>query len=381
MASIHSEEDNTAAFEICPGNHGGTQDNTVCWIGSNNDVLSWTDGSPVDYTDWHDGRPRAGQYACVALWGDAWADVDCILFNDILPLCNNPSSSPTKSPSDLPSITPSISPSMHPSEYPTTTLRPASNPIVINSTVADETSVQERFTTRIPIESTTITNVKSDNSNHTILIIIVCTVVFILGLLILVIIMKIRNKEHVQQKEATNTSIQIGNVDKEKDSQVRQFLVSIDPELAESCYDKFIANGWNTMKSIYMMDNEDLKQMDILPGHRKLILSHIQDVRHKEEPLNDFNLIKINSNSFHDNNLIRKHADEEPGHLGENEENSSSFVIVGDDEGTKEISSHQTHSRSSNDNECDVALPVVETKTNGKSTIGQNSTNGSFGDV
>eukprot|EP00494_Astrolonche_serrata_P022500 UN22757 len=78
--------DNTSAFDTCPSK--------LCWIGSNNDAVSWTDGTPVDYRDWNDVAPRPGQYPCVLLWIDAWSDAPCE-WTGHHPLCNNPNYSET----------------------------------------------------------------------------------------------------------------------------------------------------------------------------------------------------------------------------------------------------------------------------------------------
>eukprot|EP01084_Bolivina_argentea_P117342 208403_1 len=57
LASIHTAEDNAEAFNTCPTN--------TCWLGSNNDAYSWTDGSRANYRDWNDVAPRGGKYPCV----------------------------------------------------------------------------------------------------------------------------------------------------------------------------------------------------------------------------------------------------------------------------------------------------------------------------
>merc|ERR1719410_3076913 len=68
LASIHDAAENAAAFSVCEA--GG---NNVCWIGSNNNVASWTDGSsPSGFTDWQSPAPRA-QYPYVLLWYGGWA--------------------------------------------------------------------------------------------------------------------------------------------------------------------------------------------------------------------------------------------------------------------------------------------------------------------
>ena len=70
LASIHSEEDNQAAFDACPGD--------ACWIGLYGYyAMSWTDGTDLDYESWIENTPRLGEYPCVTLWYWAWSDGDC----------------------------------------------------------------------------------------------------------------------------------------------------------------------------------------------------------------------------------------------------------------------------------------------------------------
>jgi len=93
MASIHSEADNAAAFEECPGN---------CWIGLNcigmsHGDFSWTDGSEWSYTKWQSGQPDDNHghsnpdEDCVCMYGgDSWFDGDCNY--PLSALCNKESS-------------------------------------------------------------------------------------------------------------------------------------------------------------------------------------------------------------------------------------------------------------------------------------------------
>eukprot|EP01083_Nonionella_stella_P199547 731638_1 len=68
LASIHDSTENTDAFSVCEADG-----NSVCWIGSSNNVASWTDGSsPSGFTDWESPAPRA-QYPYVLLWHGGWA--------------------------------------------------------------------------------------------------------------------------------------------------------------------------------------------------------------------------------------------------------------------------------------------------------------------
>merc|ERR1712087_509682 len=114
LASIHSEADNAAALEICPGD--------TCWIGLRDDTYAYTDGSSYDYEDWNDVAPRAGKYNCVTLWYGQWSDAPCEW--TIVPLCNGP----------LPSEDPTSMPTIDPSMYPT--LEPTTSTVVVEETEA-----------------------------------------------------------------------------------------------------------------------------------------------------------------------------------------------------------------------------------------------------
>merc|ERR1711902_57476 len=99
---IHDATENDDAFSVCEA--GG---NDVCWIGSNNNVASWTDGSsPSGFTDWQSPAPRA-QYPYVLLWFGGWAGgpeewTQYPLCNAIPATTNEPSNEPTAEPTAEP---------------------------------------------------------------------------------------------------------------------------------------------------------------------------------------------------------------------------------------------------------------------------------------
>ena len=67
LASIHSEEDNTAVMTACADMSSSTGDcerDNACWIGAN-DIASegswaWSDGSSWDYENFNSGEPNGG---------------------------------------------------------------------------------------------------------------------------------------------------------------------------------------------------------------------------------------------------------------------------------------------------------------------------------
>ena len=61
MASIPDENTNLKIVETVTG---GVQDDRWYWIGLNSlsGAEKWSDGSPLDYTNWADGQPKHGDY-------------------------------------------------------------------------------------------------------------------------------------------------------------------------------------------------------------------------------------------------------------------------------------------------------------------------------
>merc|ERR1712176_269282 len=114
LASIHDATENAEAFSVCEA--GG---NNVCWIGSNNNVASWTDGSsPSGFTDWQSPAPRA-QYPYVLLWYGGWAGGSEEWTQ--YPLCNAIPASTTTEPttSNPTTSTPTNNPTPDPTQEPT----------------------------------------------------------------------------------------------------------------------------------------------------------------------------------------------------------------------------------------------------------------------
>ena len=77
--------------------------------------------------------------------------------------------------------------------------------------------------------------------------------------------------------EMCDTSRDAKKPQQNKDHQeVKQFLKKINLEIAGLYYDKFIDNGISSMDAIKLMEKQDLKEMNVLIGHRLLIHNHIQ---------------------------------------------------------------------------------------------------------
>ncbi|XP_002737989.1 C-type Lectin CRL-like [Saccoglossus kowalevskii] len=88
LASIHSSEENDFVFAF----QGGLNN---IWIGFNDRAQQytweWSDGSPVDYTNWHSGEPNNScgllcEENCVEMqvgseFNDKWNDEDCTTKN------------------------------------------------------------------------------------------------------------------------------------------------------------------------------------------------------------------------------------------------------------------------------------------------------------
>ena len=166
-------------------------------------------------------------------------------------------------------------------------------------------------------------------TNAILISVFIACICIAIGLILLVTVKKRRRRRkqldlmHARQA----TSQEIGEIaqsldikhNQEKAADIKlsqdpilEFLTSINSHIATLCYDKFIANGWNTMESVCIMDNEDLKQMGILPGERKLILYHINKYNSNHDAMdqdqiysqishqssiNNLKLMSINSNS------------------------------------------------------------------------------------
>ena len=283
-------------------------------------------------------------------------------------------------------------------------------------------------------EQTTDNDMESETdwSMYLVILIIVCIVCICVAACLLFVMnfkkksTKKKQKNIIYHNTSNAANIEIGDMefhDHSKDNitypqrailstedEVKKFLVSIDPKIADACYHKFVINGWDTMNAIRVMKNEDLKEMDILPGRRRLILHHIQKLQKPDQvyrqnmgmkmqlnlAMDNMGLVNINSNStnipmsisHNINNInvsqsplqmnddIHVLVDEEKkedkgdrkvtaGYINEDEEHSvddngilTEMGTTTTDEGTtgssedntKEISSHPTHSSSPNYN-------------------------------
>ena len=231
-----------------------------------------------------------------------------------------PSDIPTASPSITSSETPSQSsnsPSVSPSKiyistsnptyYPS--MRPTNNPTLASMNTIAIIEVETDQESETSTTSQTVAEIDSETDNISmylgigdiLIILSIACIFFAICLSLIIVIKRRRNKRRqkgiIHHKTSKGGSIELGNIDKpsykenisfapkrltstmETREQVKHFLLSIDRKIAETCYDKFIANGWDTMNSVCVMDNEDLKEMDILPGKRKLILHHIQKLQ------------------------------------------------------------------------------------------------------
>tara|TARA_B100000614_G_scaffold251995_1_gene264137 strand:- start:314 stop:820 length:507 start_codon:yes stop_codon:yes gene_type:complete len=84
LASIHSETENTAVYELNPTLEAR-------WIGlyeasDVEDVFSWTDGTNVTYTNWQDGEPNnflGNPEKCGVMHKLSGADVAAGTWNDV----------------------------------------------------------------------------------------------------------------------------------------------------------------------------------------------------------------------------------------------------------------------------------------------------------
>ena len=196
--------------------------------------------------------------------------------------------------SNYPSQTPqtSTTPTSRPTEYPSTTAY-----IVGFEAIAPQTTQTSSKIEPFPIirNTDTIDNSESEFISVYLLRIIILGVCICAVCLIFCVIVKQRRKRKEQQKTIHTTNaterktIPMGQLNKtgtlsprvgdgQSRDEVKQFLVSIDPKIASDCYDTFIINGWDTMTKIGVMDDQDLKDMNILPGNRKLIMHHISNL-------------------------------------------------------------------------------------------------------
>eukprot|EP01083_Nonionella_stella_P025507 70219_1 len=132
IASIHSEEDNAEAYEVCKDKN--------CWIGATDipvhtfGTWQWNDQTAFEYTNWPNNIEPSLTYSSGIKFSDGpsgseWTAVDAddthltVLCNGFpTPAPTPPSQNPTRAPSMIPSqVTnqPSISPSLAPTATPT----------------------------------------------------------------------------------------------------------------------------------------------------------------------------------------------------------------------------------------------------------------------
>ena len=199
----------------------------------------------------------------------------------------SPTITPTNEPSSLPSGSPTIDPTMNPTSDATldATIDPSPDPMM--DPTADPTFYPTRDSSESPSIAPTMNEYNEGSQDdfsdvfgeYGIVSFILCIVLIICISSICAYTGFICWKKKKSAKMTKNLQIISIETDNKSDitkHPVKIFLKSIDQNLDGECYDKFIANGWNTMERICMMDNEDLKDMDILAGQRKLILLHIQ---------------------------------------------------------------------------------------------------------
>eukprot|EP01083_Nonionella_stella_P183042 660358_1 len=174
IASIHSEEDNAEAYEVCKDKN--------CWIGATDipvhtfGTWQWNDQTAFEYTNWPNNIEPSLTYSSGIKFSDGpsgseWTAVDAddthltVLCNGFpTPAPTPPSQNPTRAPSMIPSqVTnqPSISPSLAPTATPTKapSLAPSRLPSgapTTSPTVAPSTAPTE-LPTAVPSDSPTLT--------------------------------------------------------------------------------------------------------------------------------------------------------------------------------------------------------------------------------
>jgi len=109
LASIHSDDENDAALEVC----------TSCWIGAYRESSSfnWTDGTSWDYTNWASGKPDNDDCARLKTSGQ-WNDNECTKTKKALCRVSDTTTTTAQPTTDEPTVSPSAEPSMSPSAEP-----------------------------------------------------------------------------------------------------------------------------------------------------------------------------------------------------------------------------------------------------------------------
>jgi len=85
LTSVHSQQEEDLVWDLCHA--------VWCWIGLNDvqreGVYVWSDGSPLDYTNWGGNEPEdVDGYDCVFDWGDGyWSDAGCYAKHGVVCRC------------------------------------------------------------------------------------------------------------------------------------------------------------------------------------------------------------------------------------------------------------------------------------------------------